>query len=425
MQFRSLPRLAALLAGAALLAPAQDVKASVIFDLWYTQMMDSNLRLNSTAGGYYPLRADFQENGFSIRRSEIYLSGSITKELTFLVMFDPKDRTDNQAPTWGATRLPNLLYDAIMTWKFAPGWEVKMGRTKAPTGYEASLQGSHQLYFYDRSILGRQFNDRRDQGAWIAYSGGDAKGFTYKPTLMLSNGSSDYDFGRGNDLNAQKDVTFRLEMGYGASHKFGAYYRDGVTDQADKGALRGATTWGGMTTPVPAAADVLSNKDKTNTMGAYYFFDSPKWRVGGEVTTGTLGRRYPSVQNTTAAFAAKREHLDQKFMGYYFDFVYKMGAHQLLLRYDFANYNSGDQWYGPYNPYKQNVTTGASTGNDYSPKFTEIVLGYNYLLKPSNFTHQSIKFNYILRSKNFLQPRAGQTGEQGGDSLVVAYQIGF
>lgn len=417
MKLRSLTAVAALLAGAAAVQ-AQDVKASVIFDFWYTQMMDSNLRLNSTAGGYYPLRGDFQENGFSIRRSEFYFSGSITKELTFLLMFDPKDRTDNQAPAWGATRLPNLLYDAVMTWKFAPGWEVKMGRFKPPTGYEASLQGSHQLYFYDRAMFWRQFMDRRDQGAWIAYSGGDAKAFSYKPTLMISNGSSDYDFGRGNDQNAQKDVTFRMEMGFGPAHKFGAYYRDGVTDQADKGSLRGATWTGG-----PAPADVYAAKDKTTTMGGYYFWDTPQWRIGGEVVTGQLGRRYPSVQNTGSAFSAKREHLDQKFLGYYFDVIWKNGAHQLLFRYDFANYNSGDQWYGTTNPYKP--TTGANAGADFTPKFTEIVLGYNYLLKPTAWTHQSIKFNYILRSKNVLAPRSGQTGEQGGDSLMVAYQIGF
>lgn len=429
MKLRTLTAMAALVAGAAVVAPAQDVKASVIFDFWYTQMMDSKLRdtTNYPNAGYYPMRGDFRENGFSIRRSEFYFGGSITKDLTFLLMFDPKDA--QQAAAWGATNLPNNLYDAVMTWKFAPGWEVKMGRYKAPTGYEASLQGSHQLYFYDRSILGRQFNDRRDQGAWIAYSGGDAKGFTYKPTLMISNGSSDYDFGRGNDLNAQKDVTVRLEMGYTAAHKFGVYYRDGVTDQADKGALRGATGWGGTGTypagVLPSATDVYNAKDKTNTMGGYYFYDTAKWRVGGEVVMGQLGRSYPSVQNTASAFNARREHLDQKFLGYYFDCIYKMGAHQLLFRYDFANYNSGDNWYGAYNPYKQNVGTGVSTGKDLSPKFTEIVLGYNYLLKPTSWTHHNIKINYILRSKNHLNPIAAGAAEQGGDSLLVAYQIGF
>ncbi len=426
MHLRSLTA-AALVAGAALVAPAQDVKASVIFDFWYTQMMDSNLRLNAPNAGpsaaYYPLRGDFRENGFSIRRSEFYFGGSITKELSFLLMFDPKDA--QTAATWGTTTLPNNLYDAVMTWKFAPGWEVKMGRFKPPTSYEASLQGSHQLYFYDRSIIGRQFNDRRDQGAWIAYSGGDAKGFSYKPTLMISNGSSDYDFGRNNDLNAQKDFTVRLEMGYTAAHKFGVYYRDGVTDQADKGALAAANKWGGVTAGVPSSADVLSNRDRTTTMGGYYFFDKGNWRVGGEVITGILGRRYPSVGPAAAvATTAKREHIDQKFLSYYVDCIYRMGAHQLLFRYDFANYNSGNDHYGAYNPYTQ-TAAGLATGTDYTPKFTEIVLGYNYLLKPTNFTHQSVKFNYIMRSKNFLAPRAGQTGEKGGDSLLVAYQIGF
>jgi hypothetical protein len=33
--------------------------------------------------------------------------------------------------------------------------------------------------------------------------------------------------------------------------------------------------------------------------------------------------------------------------------------------------------------------------------------------------------NYIHHTKNFLAPRASQTGEQGGDSVIVGYQIAF
>jgi len=65
---------------------------------------------------------------------------------------------------------------------------------------------------------------------------------------------------------------------------------------------------------------------------------------------------------------------------------------------------------------------------DYTPEFTEITLGYTYAFKPDSVKAANIKVNYVMRSKNFLVPRATptiQTGEQGGDSLVVAFQIAF
>jgi len=55
-------------------------------------------------------------------------------------------------------------------------------------------------------------------------------------------------------------------------------------------------------------------------------------------------------------------------------------------------------------------------------------LGYTYAFKPESVKAANIKVNYILRSKNFLVPRSAptvQTGEQGGDSLVVAFQVAF
>lgn len=398
---------------------AQDVKLNACLDLWYTQMLSSDLRKNTEFGNYYPLRSEFKENGFSIRRAEIYLSGKITEELSWNLMFDPN--TTTSTPAWGQKNAatPTILADANLTWKFYPGFELKLGQFKAPTGYEATLIGSPALLFYDRGMINRQFNDRRDRGAQVSYAFGDPKAFGAKAVVMVSNGTSDWDFGRGNDQNAQKDFTGRLEMNYGAEHKFGLYHRTGSTDQADKDTLRAASTFGGA--PVPADVDVLGNKDKTTTSGAYYYFDNAKWHGSVELMTGLLGRRRPSVQATTSTvpFAASREHLDQKFLSYVVSGAYKFNAqHWVTARYDFANYNSGDQWYGAANPYKTATA-------DYTPKYTEIVLGYNYNFVPTKWTQANVKLNYIMRSKNFLRPYASQTGEQGGDSLVCAFQLAF
>ncbi len=177
----------------------------------------------------------------------------------------------------------------------------------------------------------------------------------------------------------------------------------------------------------PSSTQVLDNKDKTTNIGAYYVYDTAHWNGSVEVTTGLLGRRYPSVfvAGTAAGTAAGRQYLDQKYQGYTLSGAYKMGRHWLTARYDFLNFNQGNDWYTTTNPYTTNTTTGVATGNDYSPKYTEAIIGYNFLFTPAKYVDGKVKFDYIHRSKNFLAPRAGQTGEQGGDSMVMSVQIGF
>ena len=68
---------------------------------------------------------------------------------------------------------------------------------------------------------------------------------------------------------------------------------------------------------------------------------------------------------------------------------------------------------------------GVSRNADYSPEFREISLGYTFALDMKKFKSSNLKLQYINRSKNFLLPRATQTGEQGGDSLLVAWQIAY
>ncbi len=428
MRKPSLTLLAAALAGSAL--GAQDAKVTADLCIYYTQMLDSNLRLNTPSGtlaagtgsgSYYPLRGDFRENGFSIRRAEVYLNGKIIDELTYNVMFDVNTATSTTA-TPGSTQLPTILFDAFMLWKPNPNIEVKLGQYKPPTSYEATLVGSPSLYFYDRSMMNRQIADRRDRGITASYLFGNPKELAAKLSVGFFNGSADRDFGRANDQNAQKDFAFRLEMNYGADHKFGFYSKQGTTDQADKGGLTVGTFLGAPNTDPAFKASVIDNKDKTTMTGAYYVYETSKWHASAEVMTGLLGRRWASIGVT----AALRQHLDQKFLGYTLTGVYKMGKHQLTARYDFMNYNKGDDWYTSYNPYTQ-TSTGASLGADYTPKYTEVVLGYNYLWNPAKYSHGQVKLNYIHRSKNFLLPNtgAGQTGEQGGDSLMAVFQIGF
>jgi len=430
LRYQTLGAIAVLATG---VASAQDVKVNAVVDLWYTQMLDSNLRSDALAK-YYQLNSAFQENGFSVRRCELYVAGKITDELSYNVAFDPNTSTSTSSPT--------TLLDAFVTWKALPNLAIKAGQFKPLQTFEASMVPSAEVLFYDRSQLARQFGDKRDRGIVATYSYGQADGFSGKVNVGFFNGSNDKDSGKANDANAQKDFVTRFEFAYGKMHRFGFYTRNGSTDGADKGALN-ANLFSYAGANGPTAATILDNKDKTTNLGAYYAFDNGTWIAQAEAITGLLGRRFPSVgiADTAAttkvaadgtvtgtpakASAASRQHLDQKYLGYVLTGGYRMGRNTFLLRYDFLNYNSGDDWYGPYNPYTQNTTTGVGTGTDYTPKFTEIVAGYTYTWTPTKWALANFKVNYIHRSKNFLQPGLGQSGEQGGDSVVLALQVGF
>lgn len=404
--------LAALLLAASGTAQAQAPKISGLLQVWYSQMLDNNLRLNAKEpGGYYNLRSEFQENSFGIRRSEIKFAGSITDDIDYEVMVDPSINTGASNPT--------ILQDAAIHWKIGSGFDLKVGQFKNLQTFEG-IMSSSELILAERAMLARQFGDKRDRGAALGYSSGDPKEFAWRGTVAFFNGLNDSLAGKGNDTNAQKDFVVRLDFTMAKNHRFGAYTLQGATDQADKGALV-AKTFAGAAGAVPSAASILDAKDKTANLGAYYVYQDATWLFSGEVMTGQLGRRYASVGT---AGVASRQHLDQKFMGMWFTGAYTTGHHTFALRYDTANYNTGDDWYTAYNPYTQSAP-GVSTGNDYSPKFTELTAGYTYAFKPEKVKAANLKVNFINRSKNFLRPRTGQTGEQGGNTLLVALQIAF
>ena len=211
----------------------------------------------------------------------------------------------------------------------------------------------------------------------------------------------------------------RVDFNLGTVQKFGAYTLQGSTDQKDATGTLVATTFAGGTN-APSAATVLDNKDKTSNLGVFYVYQNDQWHFDAEFITGKLGRRFASVTNVATGGSALRDSLDQKFTGYYLTGAYKTGPNSFLLRYDFMNYNSGSDWYTAANPY----LVGAA---DYTPKYKETTLGYTFAFDPGLVKSANIKVNYIIRSKNFLKPlaAAGQTSEQGGNTLVAALQVAF
>ena len=423
MKITRLAAVAAMLVGTGTMASAQqDIKLGAILETWYTQMLDNNLRLNAapSAAPYYAngaMNPAFKENTFYMRRTELYFNGKFG-DVTWGVIFDP-NTSSTSAPA-----AANGLLDAWMACALSNQFSVKIGQFKMPMNFESTIGGGAKLLFYDRSITARMWAEKRDRGVLATYSVGDPHALAAKINLGVGNGMTDSSATfKANDNNAQKDYSFSVLATYGTDHSFGGWYREGETDVKDVGLVAG--TFAGVN--APSATQVIGNKDKTTNLGAYYVYDTAKWNGSVEVSTGLLGRRYPTVfpAGTAAGTAAARQHLDQKFMSYTLSGAYKMGRHWFTARYDFINFNQGDDWYTATNPYTTNTTTGVATGNDFSPKYSEAILGYNVLFTPAKYVDGKVKFDYVHRSKNFLAPRAGQTGEQGGDSLVMSVEVGF
>ena len=426
MKISRIAGVAALLVAGYAQAQTPSIKLDgVLFEAWGTQMMDNSLRLNSAAihsPAYYDglNSGKFAENTINLKRVEFYLSGTVTDTISWNAMFDPNNNITAAAPS-------AILQDLIMTWAPTKAFNVKVGQFKMPTTYEATLVSAREILLFERNQINRFFGDKRDRGIWASYAYGDAKGFMGKLNLAVSNGTTDDGSGGKTavDGNAQKDFTFRFESAFLSNHKAGAYYREGVTNLKDSTSLA-ATLPAAWTTAGVSAAQVKDNKDKTTLQGVYYAFNNATFQFSAEYATGLLGRRFPTlfappVAPATLA-APGREHLDQKFAGYAVDGAYKMGNHWLTGRYDMLNYNSGDKWYTATNPYKV-VVNGAPA--DYSPKYTEITVGYNYVFIPTKQSAGKLKLNYVMRSKNFLAPLANQTGEQGGNSIVASLMVAY
>jgi len=398
-----------LAAGLPAAAQAQAPKISGLVQAWYSQMMDSNLR-NNTSTGYFPLPSQFTENGLSFKRIDVRVSGGFGN-LEYEIMVDPT--LDN-----------NILQDAFIKYKLPYNVEIKLGQFK-PLQTLETLTSSAEILFAERAMLVREFGDpTRDRGVTLSVGFGDPAAFGGRFHAGVFNGA-----GRTSDSNAQSDFAARLEMNYGKYQVFGLYTLQGSTNLADndKGAFvpldfRGYDyTYDNDIDEARVANfrnSVLDNNDKINNYGAYYRFQNEKFHASAELITGLVGRRKASLG--AADGSARREHLDQKFLGYVGTFGYTAGKHTFAVRYDHLDYNSGSDWYGAANPYLRD-------DGDFAPSFDEITLGYTFRPMPEKYKSAAIKVNYIMRSKNFLYPNPskGQVGEQGGDTFVVCFQMGF
>ncbi|MDR1840929.1 MAG: OprO/OprP family phosphate-selective porin [Holophagales bacterium] len=407
--------IASTLLAAGLPAAAQMPKVGGLVQVWYSQMMDSNLRNYDTQTinyhkSFFNAAPAFKENGLAIKRIDVRISGSFTDNLEYWVMFDPTittaGRSANPNINTSGSDANIVLQDVYIKYKMPYNLELQVGQYKPLQTLDGLIPPSDSL-FVENTMMGLLFGGR-DRGASLSVGFGDKERLSGRFHAGVFNAS-----GKASaDSNSQKDLVARLEMNYGKHHAFGAYTLQGIG--AAGGSIK-ARSFEGIN--VPSEAEIIDNNDKTTNMGAFYSFQSDKIYASAEFIAGLWGRRFPSLASN-AELSAAREHLEQSFLGYAGVFAYKINKqHFFLARYDTMNFNSGDKWYTPANPY---LNKGYS-----NPRYTEITLGYTYVMFPESYRTANIKVNYIKRDKGFLMPMLGQTGEQGGDTFVIALQVGF
>jgi len=153
---------------------------------------------------------------FRVRRAEIHLKGDIVPGVaSYAVMFDvakvlefqntqvPVNPADPMSPQI-TVRQPvspiSVLQDVFITYQTEYA-DVSLGQFKIPVSYEG-YNSSSRLIFPERSLVSRQFGDRRDLGLRIAKT---TKYFGYSAGIFNGGGLNNL------DTNNQKDLGLRLE----------------------------------------------------------------------------------------------------------------------------------------------------------------------------------------------------------------------
>ncbi len=101
-----------------------------------------------------------------IRRLRLRLDGYIKNQRVTYYLQLSFSRSDQD---WDASKVPNIIRDAMVYYHFSPKFYVGFGQGKLP-GNRQRIISSGQLQFADRSIVNAEFNIDRDFGVMLYYS---------------------------------------------------------------------------------------------------------------------------------------------------------------------------------------------------------------------------------------------------------------
>jgi hypothetical protein len=142
---------------------------------------------------------------FRIRRAELRFAGNVTESARWFIMAD-------MAKTLSASD-GKVLQDVGAAYMLVPGLEFVAGQFKTLTSSEG-LEKTAELFLPERSIVGRSYGDRREQGAMLMY-----KKDKLQAGLMLSNDTGS----NTQDVNSKKDLSVRLDYEVADGFRVGAF----------------------------------------------------------------------------------------------------------------------------------------------------------------------------------------------------------
>lgn len=152
---------------------------------------------------------------------------------------------------------PRYILDAVIKWKFAPGFELWAGQTKLPGNVERVISSAN-LQLVDRSLLNSKFNIDRDLGIQLRHKTKLGGRFISKEKFAISQGEG-RNIATGNEGGLQ--YTGRLEV-----FPLGSF--------AKKGEYMGSSTVREGKLKIMAAYTYDFNRDASKTrsnMGDYMF----------------------------------------------------------------------------------------------------------------------------------------------------------
>ncbi|MDC3399872.1 OprO/OprP family phosphate-selective porin [Schleiferiaceae bacterium] len=154
---------------------------------------------------------------------------------------------------------PRYILDAIIKWKFAPGFELWAGQTKLPGNVERVISSAN-LQLVDRSLLNSKFNIDRDLGIQLRHTTKFGDQFISKEKFAISQGEG-RNIATGNEGGLQ--YTGRVEL-----FPLGSF--------AKKGEYMGSSTVREEKLKVMVAYTYDFNADASKTrsnMGDYMFIE--------------------------------------------------------------------------------------------------------------------------------------------------------
>lgn len=110
-----------------------------------------------------------------IRRSRLKFDGwAYNPNIVYKVELAISNRDHRSGHVTQSGNTANIVLDAVIKWKFSPGWQLWFGQTKLPGNRERVIS-SQKLQFVDRSLVNSRFTLDRDKGIQLRHTSTSGK----------------------------------------------------------------------------------------------------------------------------------------------------------------------------------------------------------------------------------------------------------